>query len=65
MKCPDCGLPLHEEVQRFKHKPEPRITLTCLNRKCSLHGVTLTQEEWQSANLLAYQAINALMGART
>lgn len=56
--CPDCGKELHKEVQIWKHKPEPTITLTCNTTGCTLKGTTLRADEWVSKDLNAYRQIN-------
>lgn len=45
--CPDCGRAMHQEIQIWKHKPEPTITYTCLTEGCLLRtAATLTADQW-------------------
>jgi hypothetical protein len=57
MQCPDCGKELHAEHYTNWRGIET-VTYTCKTTDCLLNSVTLTNPEWQTANLENYRRIN-------
>ena len=55
--CPDCNSITHRESY-LTWRNEPRITYTCKTQGCLLNSVTLTADEWLTANLESYRKIN-------